>query len=135
MGQTIDAQALSKTYKEGSVEVHAVRDVDFQAFEGELIGLFGPSGSGKTTLLSLLGCILHPTSGHLRIFGTDITSVRESKMPLIRRQFVSFIFQGFNLVPALTVQENIELVYELKRVAQRKRTKVYELMERVGLTD
>ncbi|MBJ6723658.1 ABC transporter ATP-binding protein [Geomesophilobacter sediminis] len=128
------AKELSKIYREGSLEVTAVASVDLEFQSGELIGLFGPSGSGKTTLLSMLGCMLKPTGGTLELFGQDITSLDERDLPAIRKKYISFIFQGFNLFPPLTVYENVMLVMNLKRIDpmvadQRAR----ELLEAVGL--
>lgn len=116
MGKNIVASAsnLSKIYSEGHIEVRAVLSIDFQLREGEIVGLFGPSGSGKTTLLSLMGCILHPTSGSLKIYGTEITTLSEAALPEIRKKYISFIFQGFNLFPALTAYENVMLALWLK---------------------
>jgi putative ABC transport system ATP-binding protein len=110
------AENLTKTYADGPVPVTAVSDVHLKLNEGEVVGLFGPSGSGKTTLLSLLGCILRPTGGSLRLFGTDVAGLDESRLPDIRKRYVSFIFQGFNLFPALSAYENVHLLLTLKGI-------------------
>jgi putative ABC transport system ATP-binding protein len=96
----------------------------------------GPSGSGKTTLLSIMGCILRATSGHVTIQGRDITALPERALPRIRLEHIGFIFQGFNLFPALNVLENVELALELKgiRGATAKR-QAAELLDRVSLGD
>ena len=136
MSIAIEARGLSKTYGTGSVSVDAVRSVDLQLQGGEVIGLFGPSGSGKTTLLSMLGCLLRPTEGSLQLYGTDITALQEKDLPGIRKKYVSFIFQGFNLFPALTAFENVLLALHVKgergAVAERK---TRSIIEEVGLTD
>jgi putative ABC transport system ATP-binding protein len=136
MKTPVVASGLTKVYTEGRVEVKAVAGVNLQLNEGEVVGLFGPSGSGKTTLLSMLGCILSPTSGSLRVYGNEILGLHESELPAIRKQYISFIFQGFNLFPALTAYENVMLVLGLKGAGgfsadQRAR----QLLTTVGLAE
>jgi putative ABC transport system ATP-binding protein len=114
MVRPIVTNNLEKIYREGAVEVTAVAGVSLELNEGEVVGLFGPSGSGKTTLLSILGCILRPTGGSLSIFGHEVSSMAEAELPAIRKQYISFIFQGFNLFPALTAHENVMLALKLK---------------------
>lgn len=136
MNVAIETHGLSKTYGSGDVAVAAVKNVDLQLHEGKVIGLFGPSGSGKTTLLSMLGCLLRPTEGSLQLYGTDITSLHEKDLPQIRKKYVSFIFQGFNLFPALTAFENVLLALHVKGergLAAKKRTN--SILEEVGLAD
>lgn len=136
MNIAIETSGLSKTYGTGAVSVEAVKQVDLQLHEGKVIGLFGPSGSGKTTLLSMLGCLLRPTEGSLQLYGTDITSLHEKDLPQIRKKYVSFIFQGFNLFPALTAFENVLLALHVKGergLAAKKRTN--KILEEVGLAD
>lgn len=116
MSLPIVTKGLSKVYAEGSVEVTAVAGVDLEFREGEIVGLFGPSGSGKTTLLSILGCILRPTAGSISIYGQETSSMGEHDLPAVRRQYISFIFQGFNLFPALTARENVLLALKLKGI-------------------
>lgn len=116
MSLPIVTKGLSKVYAEGSVEVTAVAGVDLEFREGEIVGLFGPSGSGKTTLLSILGCILRPTAGSISIYGQETSTMGEQDLPAVRRQYISFIFQGFNLFPALTARENVLLALKLKRI-------------------
>ena len=132
----ITASDLTKIYSQGPVEVKAVSSVNLKLHEGEVVGLLGPSGSGKTTLLSLLGCILRPSSGTLKINGHDTTGLAEKSLPGIRKKYISFIFQGFNLFPALTAYENIFIVLKLKGIAgQEADAKVLELLTKVGLSD
>lgn len=136
MNIAIETSGLSKTYGTGAVSVEAVKQVDLQLHEGKVIGLFGPSGSGKTTLLSMLGCLLRPTEGSLQLYGTDITALQEKDLPGIRKKYVSFIFQGFNLFPALTAFENVLLALHVKGergLAAKKRTN--RILEEVGLAD
>ena len=127
---------LFKTYQEGRTEVRAVVDVDLQLNEGEVIGLFGPSGSGKTTLLSLLGCILQPSGGSLKLFGQEIYGLQEKDLPPLRKRYISYIFQGFNLFPALTVYENVMLVLKIKGITGKQADNLAQAMiEEVGLAE
>jgi len=130
----IVAKNLSKIYQEGTFEVKAVANVDLRLSEGEMVGLFGPSGSGKTTLLSLMGCILQPTSGSLKIYGEEVSGRSEKTLPPLRKRFLSFIFQGFNLFPALTVYENVMLVLTLKGIkGESADARARQLLSQVGL--
>jgi putative ABC transport system ATP-binding protein len=136
MGKPIITNSLTKVYSEGRVEVTAVSGVDMELNEGEVVGLFGPSGSGKTTLLCMLGCILSPTSGSLKLYGKEITGLDEKALPAIRKKYVSFIFQGFNLFPALTASENIMLVLKLKgETGMAAEQRARELLSLVGLAE
>lgn len=134
MDKPVVAWDLTKIYTEGTVEVKAVSSVELDLNEGEMVGLFGPSGSGKTTLLSLIGCVLRPTSGSLKLYGIETTTIDEADLPDIRKKFISFIFQGFNLFPALTSYENVMVVLKLKGIKDAdQRSK--ELLEKVGLSE
>jgi putative ABC transport system ATP-binding protein len=96
--------------------------------------MMGPSGSGKTTLLSIMGCILRPTSGSVRVRGREVTDLRDRELPRLRCFHIGFVFQGFNLFPALTAGENVELALDLKGIRGRAaRHSAGELLERVGL--
>ncbi len=103
----LEARDLSKSFGSGHTQVYAVNGVSLEIMQGELVLIMGPSGSGKTTLLSMLGGLLHPTSGQIIIDGTDISNADERTLPDIRARKVGFIFQAFNLMEALTVTENI----------------------------
>ena len=103
----LEGQNLVKTFGIGHTEVRAVDDVSLTIRRGELVLIMGPSGSGKTTLVSILGGLLRPTAGRVLIEGTDITALTESALPRIRARKVGFVFQAFNLLEALTVEENI----------------------------
>jgi putative ABC transport system ATP-binding protein len=135
METPVIAGDLTKVYTEGKVEVRAVSSVALELREGEMVGLFGPSGSGKTTLLSLVGCILRPTSGTLKLFGIETHSLGEEALPGIRKKFVSFIFQGFNLFPALTALENVLLILKLKGIEENAEQIAKDMLESVGLSD
>ena len=103
-----------KTYYEGAAGVKALSGVSLDERGGEVVLLMGPSGSGKTTLLSIMGCILRPTSGVVRIHGREVSVLSESELPAIRLKHIGFVFQGFNLFPTLTAAENVELVMDVK---------------------
>lgn len=130
----LEARGLSKIYREGSVEVAAVRDVSLVVEPGGVVAIMGPSGSGKTTLLSMLGCILRPTAGTVAICGERVWDLDERALPSARRRHVGFIFQSFNLFPALTAEENVEVALNLKGVTGRgAREEARKLLDVVGL--
>ncbi len=127
----IQIRNLIKSYGQGNAEVHALRGVSLDVSPSEILMLMGPSGSGKTTLLSIMGCILRATSGSVRVNGLEIVGLKESKLPAVRLENFGFVFQGFNLFPALTAEENVDLAFKLKGLKPRSA----ELLERVGLGD
>ena len=132
----VAANHLSKSFGSGRTAVRAVDDVSLAVQRGELVLVMGPSGSGKTTLLSMLGGLLRPTSGQVVIDGVDISHMSESQLPSIRAHKVGFIFQAFNLLEAMTVEENILFPAQLAEggiPAARERGN--ELIERLGLQD
>jgi putative ABC transport system ATP-binding protein len=109
----LSAHALTKRYRMGEVDVHALRGVDFDLHDGELVVLLGPSGSGKSTLLNILGGLDVGTSGTLAYRNEDLSDADESELTMFRRRHVGFVFQFYNLVPSLTARENVELVTEI----------------------
>lgn len=130
----VELRGLTKAYREGGREHVVLKDLNAVIREGEFAVLLGRSGSGKSTLLNLISGIDHPTSGEVRIAGEVITRLSEEKRTLFRRRNIGFVFQSFNLIPTLSVQENLMLPLELNRMdsagAQRR---VHELLERLGL--
>ena len=125
---------VSKTYGEGESSVEAVHDVSMDLDAGKFIFLMGPSGSGKTTLLMLMGCLLRPTAGSVHIFDEEVSSMTESRLPRVRRNRIGYIFQGFNLFPALTAVENVEATLNLKGYrGEEGREEARKLLARVGL--
>jgi putative ABC transport system ATP-binding protein len=136
MDTIIEAHELTKTYAQGEAAMRALDAVTLDVRSGELMLLVGPSGSGKTTLLSILGCILRPTSGTLKVMGEDVTRMRERDLPAIRRERIGFVFQAFNLFPTLTAAQNVALALDLKGVTGRAaRGRAASLLEQVGLGD
>lgn len=107
------ARGLSKTYVMGEVEVHALRDVDLDIYEGEFVVLLGPSGSGKSTLLNILGGLDAPTGGQARWRDHELVGAGDAELTRYRREHVGFVFQFYNLIPSLTVLENVALVNEI----------------------
>ncbi len=111
----LQARALTKVYRMGTVEVNALRGVDVDFHEGELVVLLGPSGSGKSTLLNILGGLDAPTSGSVLFRGSELSMESERALNLYRRNHVGFVFQFYNLIPSLTARENVALVTEIAR--------------------
>lgn len=128
---TVHLENVSKTYRMGEVEVHALKEVSLEARRGEFIVVLGPSGSGKTTMLNCIGGIDTPTSGTIIVGGNDISRLNEKELTKFRRDTVGFIFQFFNLIPTLTAQENVEFALDL--VPKDKRGSAFEVLEQVGL--
>jgi len=110
---TLQARGLSKIYRTGELEVSALREVDFDLYEGELVVLLGPSGSGKSTLLNILGGLDRPTTGSVLFREQDLADMNDKDLTLYRRDHVGFVFQFYNLVASLTARENVELVTEI----------------------
>jgi putative ABC transport system ATP-binding protein len=107
------ARGLTKTYRTGEIEVHALAGVDLDLYAGELVVLLGPSGSGKSTLLNILGGLDHATSGSVRFRDHDLNDLDDAGLTAYRRDHVGFVFQFYNLIPSLTARENVNLVTEI----------------------
>src|SRR5246500_1890756 len=136
MHSEIAVRQLTKNYTEGNTGTLALRGIDLDVHQGELLMLMGPSGSGKTTLLSIMGCILTATSGSVRVAGREVVGLNEKQLPALRLEHIGFVFQGFNLFPTLTPGENGEPVLDLKGVSTGKAKKrSQELLEQVGLSE
>jgi len=124
------ARGLAKVYRSGEVEVHALRNVDLDIFRGEFVVLLGASGSGKSTLLNILGGLDVPSSGEVRFADHALTGASDSELTTYRRDHVGFVFQFYNLIPSLTVRENLALVTDIARNPMP----VDEAIELVGLS-
>lgn len=132
----IDVVGVSKDYSLGKTVIHAIRDVSFSINEGDFLSFVGPSGCGKTTILNMLGCIDQPTRGTVLLEGVDVKSLSDDQEADTRLDKIGFIFQSFNLVPVLTVQENVELPMILaKHDIQYRKQRVEKLIEEVGLQE
>jgi putative ABC transport system ATP-binding protein len=131
------ARDLSKSYVTEEVEVKALRGITVDVREGAFLSFVGPSGSGKTTLLNLIGCLDKPSGGSLEVAGVDVTELDRKQAAAFRGENIGFIFQNFNLMPVLTVFENIEypLVMVQNRPSTERRERVLELLEAVGMSD
>jgi ABC-type lipoprotein export system ATPase subunit len=132
----IQVENLVKTYLLGKVSIPALRGISFDVAKGEFLVVMGPSGSGKTTLLNLMGAIDKPTSGRISIDGRDITRLGEGELTKLRRHKIGFIFQFYNLIPALTASENVELPMLTAGVSRKTASKrALQLLETVGLAE
>ena len=132
----IHLQQISKLYKIGTQEIHALRGVDLQIDEGEYLTIVGPSGSGKSTLMQLIGCLDIPSQGKLLLDGVDISKASNSDLSTLRNQKIGFVFQSFNLLPRLNVLQNVELPMIYAQISSKERTKrALAAIESVGLKD
>lgn len=133
---TIAVHRLTKSYQEGDRSHRVLEDIDLQVAPGELVVLLGKSGSGKSTLLNLLSGIDQPDSGTVTIAGTEITALSERERTIFRRRHIGFIFQFFNLLPTLTVLENLLLPLELEGdIGELERDRCHEMLAAVGLAE
>lgn len=136
MNAVLDLAAVTRVHGEGATEVHALRGITLRVRPGELVAIMGPSGSGKSTLLNLAGGLDQPTSGSVRIEGTDLASLDAAGQARMRRTSVGYVFQAFNLIPALTAAENVALPRELdgekSRIARRY---ALDALAEVGIED
>lgn len=131
----IQTEKLTKKFRTSEVETIAVNNLDFEVEEGQFVAIMGPSGCGKTTLLNILGLLDTPTSGKYILNGKDVTTLGERDRTYLRRGKIGFIFQSFNLIDELTVQENIELpLTYLKIKGEERKQKVLEIMRRMEIS-
>lgn len=132
----IAAKDVEMVYQSGTEKFHALKGIDLEVQRGEIQLLMGPSGSGKTTFLSILAGILTPTAGMVHLLGQDITAMSRKQLARFRLENIGFIFQGFNLFPALTAEENVQVALKMKGVQGKLAHKeARELLYQVGLVD
>jgi len=132
----IQAQGLAKSYRAGEVEVMAVKGVDFAIEPASFVAFVGPSGSGKSTLLNMIGCLDRPTSGKLTVIDTDVGALDRRAAADFRGRHIGFVFQDFNLIPVLTVYENIEypLIMVQNWPEAKRRKQITRLLQAVGMS-
>ena len=137
MTETVLAvQDVMKVFDEGEHKVEVLRGISMDVAIGQVVALEGPSGSGKTTLLSIMGCILTPTSGHVTVAGQRVSSERPESLREVRRRSIGFVFQQYNLFPALSALENVEYALNVRGFSGRAaRDEAARVLERVGLGD
>jgi putative ABC transport system ATP-binding protein len=132
----VETRALTRVYRMGTSDVHALRGVDLQVQRQEFVSIMGRSGSGKSTLLHLLGCLDRPTGGAIWLQGVEVTALPRRSLPAVRRRQVGFMFQEFNLLAELTALENVLLPLRYSGVPARQgRERAELLLERAGLAD
>jgi putative ABC transport system ATP-binding protein len=132
----IELEAVSKVYRLGEVELHALRSVSLRVHRGEMVAIMGASGSGKSTLLNVIGTLDRPTDGAYWLDGELLTELDETELAQLRNRKIGFVFQAFNLLPRETALENVELPMFYAGVpAARRRARALELLDRVGLAD
>ena len=130
----VELEEVEKIYKQGKIDVPALRGLDLTVRRGEFMALTGPSGSGKTTALNIIGGLDKPTRGKARVEGRDLATMSRAELSQMRRHKIGFVFQAYNLVPVLSAFENAEMVLRLQGVpAEERRERVMKLLEDVGL--
>lgn len=132
----IRMENIGKVYRNGKIEVEALKNVDLSIEKGEFVSIMGPSGSGKSTLMNLVGCLDRSTSGFYQLDGVDISKLNDIELAKIRNLKIGFVFQSFNLLPRITALQNVELPMIYAGVSKKdRRVKALEALERVGLIE
>ncbi len=131
----LSARGVTKVFKQGKIEVRALRGVDLEVRQGDFLALVGPSGSGKTTLLNLIGTLDLPTSGSLEVLGRGVAELSKARRAELRLRSLGFVFQAYNLVPVLTALENVEFVLELQGVGAERRYRARAVLDELRLAD
>lgn len=133
----IEANDLCKTYQSGDIAVKAIKDINFSIDVGSFVSFVGPSGSGKSTLLNMIGCLDLPSCGDLCVVDTDVSKLTQKQAAIFRGHHIGFVFQDFNLIPVLSVYENVEypLIMVQNWAAAKRRQQVLELLDAVGMKE
>lgn len=137
-GNIVSMRGIERIYykPDGSVLVSALRGVDLDVPAGQSLAIMGPSGSGKSTLMNIIGCLDQPTSGSISIAGQDVSSLDDAELSLVRGKQIGFVFQSFNLIPQLTIEQNVEVPLFYRRIrAPQRRIEATAILDRVGLGD
>ena len=137
-GNIVSMRGIERVYykPDGSVLVSALRGVDLDVPAGQSLAIMGPSGSGKSTLMNIIGCLDQPTSGSISIAGQDVSSLNDAELSLVRGKQIGFVFQSFNLIPQLTIEQNVEVPLFYRRIrAPQRRIEATAILDRVGLGD
>lgn len=133
-GPLLELRSVSKSYRRGAAEVHALHDVSLQVGEGEWIAVTGPSGSGKSTLLSVLGCLDRPSRGEYLLDGLSVAGLDDARLSALRNRSIGFVFQSFHLIPQLSVLENVETPLLYGGVPEAEwRPRAERCLDRVGM--
>ena len=131
----VKTEKVTKTYRTGEIETHALQDITTEVTAGEFLAIVGPSGSGKTTLLNLIGALDAVTSGNLEVMGRDVVAMTGRQRAELRLRSLGFVFQAYNLFPVLSAQENVEFVLELQGIGKERCSTARAALEELGLLD
>jgi putative ABC transport system ATP-binding protein len=131
----IEAKNLTKVYKMGTVEVHALRGLSLNVARGEVVAIMGPSGSGKSTLMNIIGCLDRPTSGEYFLDGGSVSNMKDDQLASIRNHKVGFVFQSFNLLSRISALANVEMPMRYSGTTRGRRERAIAALEAVGLSD
>lgn len=134
--QVLTLNNIQKSYWQGGKELRVLKDISLQINEGELVAIMGPSGSGKSTLMNIIGCLDTATSGDYIVEGTDVKTLADNSLADFRNAKIGFVFQNFNLMPKLSVSQNVEMPLTYKKINKKERRKrALDMLQLVGLED